>query len=134
MLKYLSISAALIAFGIAPLHAQTQQAFPQQVAVPGKAQNSGSILLLSGPTGARFTLVQSADAVWRLHAGWNAGEGANAAQSTKSVLRTAGAPADEQSVLERPLTVFVDGPTGYTFIYALDEGWKLIGRLADRSH
>jgi hypothetical protein len=42
--------------------------------------------------------------------------------------------ADNQSVLERPLTVFVDGPTGYTFIYLLDEGWRFVGQVADSNH
>jgi hypothetical protein len=31
------------------------------------------------------------------------------------------------------LTVFVDGPTGFTFMYVLDEGWKFVGRIADRA-
>jgi hypothetical protein len=26
--------------------------------------------------------------------------------------------------LNEPLTVFVDGPTGSTFMYVLDEGWN----------
>ena len=29
-------------------------------------------------------------------------------------------------------SVFVDGPTGYVFVYVLDEGWKFVGRVADQ--
>jgi len=26
----------------------------------------------------------------------------------------------------------LDGPTGNTFIYVLEEGWRFVGRVADR--
>lgn len=32
---------------------------------------------------------------------------------------------------ETPQSVFVDGPSGYVFVYVLDEGWKFVGRVAD---
>jgi hypothetical protein len=65
-----------------------------------------------------------------LQAGWNA-EGTG---SSKAVLAAVGAPpVAAQQALERPLTVFVDGPTGFTFMYVLDEGWKFVGRVADRA-
>jgi len=28
--------------------------------------------------------------------------------------------------------VFVDGPTGFTFIYVLDDGWKFVGRIVEQ--
>ena len=30
-----------------------------------------------------------------------------------------------------PLAVFVDGPTGYTFAYVQDTGWKFIGQVTN---
>jgi hypothetical protein len=36
-----------------------------------------------------------------------------------------GPPADD------PLAVFVDGPTGYTFAWIRDAGWKFVGHVAD---
>jgi hypothetical protein len=30
-----------------------------------------------------------------------------------------------------PLAVFVDGPTGYTFVYTAENGWKFVGYLSD---
>lgn len=102
-------------------------------ASPG-TQNAAPTILLSGPSGDRFTLVHSADAGWRLQAGWNAEERSKSAGLTKAVLAHVGAlPVGEQQALERPLTVFVDGPTGFTFMYVLDEGWKFVGRVADRA-
>jgi hypothetical protein len=31
-----------------------------------------------------------------------------------------------------PQSVFVDGPSGYVFVYVLDEGWRFVGSVADR--
>jgi hypothetical protein len=34
---------------------------------------------------------------------------------------------------KQPLTVFIDGPSGFTYIWVRDEGWKFVGRIAERS-
>lgn len=31
---------------------------------------------------------------------------------------------------DEPLTVFIDGPTGYTFVWVRDAGWKFVGQMA----
>ena len=90
------------------------------------------IVLLSGPGGEPSTLLYSPEAGWRLHAGWNS---ADTAVGTEASQRAAMAtqptsPPEEQPILERPLTVFLDGPTGFTYIYLLDKGWKFVGRVA----
>ncbi|HSL69291.1 MAG TPA: hypothetical protein VK864_03575 [Longimicrobiales bacterium] len=122
MLASIALSA-----GPFPARGQTIVASPE-------AHSSAPTILLSGPTGDRFTLVHSANTGWQLQAGWATQQDDNSARSTRAVLPAARAlPADEQPALERPLTVFVDGPTGYTFIYVFDEGWKFVGRIADRS-
>ena len=38
----------------------------------------------------------------------------------------------ETSGGERPMTVFIDGPTGYTYVWIRDQGWKFVGHLSDR--
>jgi hypothetical protein len=35
--------------------------------------------------------------------------------------------------VKQPLTVFIDGPSGYTYVWMRDEGWKFVGRIAGRS-
>ncbi|HEX9180561.1 MAG TPA: hypothetical protein VF859_09215 [Burkholderiales bacterium] len=32
---------------------------------------------------------------------------------------------------EAPQNVLVDGPTGYVFVYLMDEGWRFVGNVAD---
>lgn len=35
--------------------------------------------------------------------------------------------------VNEPLTVFIDGPTGYTFVWVRDAGWKFVGQMAGES-
>ncbi|SAK64061.1 hypothetical protein [Caballeronia ptereochthonis] len=42
-------------------------------------------------------------------------------------------PQKEASAAERPMTVFIDGPTGFTYVWMRDQGWKFVGKLADRN-
>ena len=103
----------------------------QAALAPAETQNGAPTIFLSGPGGDRFTLVRSADDGWRLQPGWNT-EGTG---WSKAALAASGAPpVAAQQTLERPLTVFVDGPTGFTFMYLLDEGWRFVGRVAGRAH
>lgn len=120
--------AVLAGAGIA---AGTSALFGQAALAPREAQSAAQTIFLSGPGEDRFTLVRSADDGWRLQAGWNS-EGTG---WSKAVLAAAGAPPIvAQKTLERPLSVFVDGPTGFTYMYVLDEGWKFVGRVADHAH
>jgi hypothetical protein len=39
----------------------------------------------------------------------------------------------EPSDAERPMTVFIDGPTGFTYVWTRDQGWKFVGQLSGRN-
>jgi hypothetical protein len=44
------------------------------------------------------------------------------------------APAAKEAVSgDEPLTVFIDGPSGFTYVWNRDGGWKFVGKIADRS-
>jgi hypothetical protein len=90
------------------------------------------IILLSGPRGEPSTLVYSPEGGWRLHAGWNSADTEVGTEpSIKAAMATQPALLpEERPMLERPLTVFLDGPTGFTYIYLFDKGWKFVGRIA----
>ena len=116
---------ASIAFSVG-----ASSALGQTIASPA-AQNSVPTIVLSGPKGDRMTLVHSADGGWQLQSGWATGQQDDTPRPTETVYSDVrSSEADDLPVLERPLTVFVDGPTGYTFIYLLDEGWKFVGQVA----
>ncbi len=29
------------------------------------------------------------------------------------------------------MSVFIDGPTGFTYVWVADQGWKFVGQLSD---
>lgn len=115
---------------------RTTRSFSRLVALCGLALGTwassalAQTLLLSGPDGKPSTLVYSPDGGWRMHTGWEAQAKSDAARPIKAVAMQPAQPGDGP-LSERPLTVFVDGPTGFTYIYLFDQGWKFVGRIAD---
>lgn len=81
----------------------TAGAFAQAIPANLQARSAGPTIFLKGPQGERSALSYSASAGWRLRGG----------------------PS------EQPLTVYLDGPTGFAFIYVQAEGWKFVGRIDD---
>ena len=87
-------------------------------------------ILLSGPGEEPSTLVYSLEGGWRLHAGWETADTGSELSMKPVMGAEPGLPPQERPVIEHPLTVFVDGPTGFTYIYLFDKGWKFVGRIA----
>jgi hypothetical protein len=129
---HLSWTLPLTMFASIALSAGASPALGQAIASPPAAQSSAPTIMLSTPKGDRLTLVHSPDAGWQLQGGWPSGQQDDSARPTKAMYSDVrSSEADTRPVLERPLTVFVDGPTGYTFIYLLEEGWRFVGQVAD---
>jgi hypothetical protein len=119
------------ALAAAVLAASPVLAHGQFAATPGKAQSAPLTLLLSGPTGEHSSLVYSANSGWRMQRGWNVKADVAESRLTSAALPVAPEPPAEAPALARPLTVFLDGPTGFTFVYVADEGWKFVGQIAN---
>jgi hypothetical protein len=86
-------------------------------------------LYVQSPAGKAFRLVFSPSDGWRAPDGWGSAERATSAVRYAGPL-TADGPADPAAA--NPLTVFVDGPTGYVFAWIPEVGWKFVGHLGDR--
>ena len=41
-------------------------------------------------------------------------------------------PAKEATPADEPLTVFIDGPSGFTFVWDREGGWKFVGKIVDK--
>ena len=95
----------------------TPGAFAQGDPANPLAPGAAPTIFLDGPRGERTTLTYSPNAGWFLRAGWQAEDRSTTARSR-----------------EQPLTVFLDGPSGYAFIYLAAEGWKFVGRIYDPGH
>ena len=56
------------------------------------------------------------------------------AGSDPAVIRVAdAAPLGAALPPAEPLTIFVDGPTGYTFVWSRDGGWKFAGEMTGKA-
>jgi hypothetical protein len=92
-------------------------------------------LYLEDASGNAFRLVRVEGSGWKYADGWEAFE-----SRAKTLLqevkyepsRAAEQPTAETSNVGEPLTVFIDGPSGFTFVYNHEGGWKFVGKLADR--
>jgi hypothetical protein len=59
-----------------------------------------------------------------------------AAEDTTSVASNALSPvspafAESRAPRVDPMTVFIDGPTGYAYVWTPDAGWKFVGSISD---
>jgi hypothetical protein len=89
--------------------------------------NSPLTLLIQPPVGStvRLTYVP-AD-------GWKLDTPDAARKATHGRVTPVGTSRHEESHSKsEPMTVFIDGPSGYTYIWIQDQGWKFAGRITDR--
>ncbi|HEX7043016.1 MAG TPA: hypothetical protein VF203_00240 [Burkholderiales bacterium] len=74
-----------------------------------------------------------AQLTYRVGAGWTLEERARAA--TPGFTRVSSSqPQPEAVEVDRPMTVFIDGPTGYTYVWRLGDGWKFVGSVSERKY
>ncbi|MGF6754434.1 hypothetical protein [Paraburkholderia sp. GAS334] len=84
-------------------------------------------LLVQPPAGNTLRLTYLPAAGWKLDTP-DATPRANQARVTP-----VGSPRHEENRgISEPMTVFIDGPTGYTYLWIQDQGWKFAGRITDR--
>jgi hypothetical protein len=90
-------------------------------------------LFLEDADGNAFQLVYVGGCGWKYVAGGKSADSDNNLAFRKmefSWVATAQAETMATSS-EDPLAVFVDGPTGYTFIWTAGTGWKFVGHITE---
>ncbi|CDY79237.1 hypothetical protein BGLT_01932 [Caballeronia glathei] len=90
------------------------------------AEDAPLTLNLEAPSGGTVQLV------YRERDGWSFGGAAVQPQRVATSLPAARATPDEGAEADKPLTVFIDGPTGYTYVWVADQGWKFVGKVTQR--
>lgn len=114
----------------------TEQVTPAAtIAQPrGTGRGSPLTLYLEDASGNAFRLVHVQDTGWKYAEGWKSQDrGAWLFRTTAFGSKTP-APAAKATVpVDEPLTVFIDGPSGFTYVWNRDDGWKFVGKIADRS-
>ncbi len=92
-------------------------------------------LYLDAPAGQPLRLVHVPGVGWKYAAGWKSTAPTDDSMRLKTAVSslTTALSTDAPVPVEEPLTVFIDGPTGYTYAWIHDQGWKFVGRLTDRN-
>jgi hypothetical protein len=100
----------------------------------GAGRGAPLTLYMEDVNGNAFRLVHVQDAGWKYAEGWKSPDrGAWLFRTTAFGSKTP-APATKAAVPDdEPLTVFIDGPSGFTYVWNRDDGWKFVGKIADRS-
>jgi hypothetical protein len=83
-------------------------------------------LVVQPPEGSTVELIYVPDNGWTLD-----DRDASRKRAEGRVTPAVASQQKEDAVANRPLTVFIDGPTGYTYVWIRDEGWKFVGRITD---
>ena len=95
-------------------------------------QGSPLTLYLEDTNGNAFRLIQVPGAPWKFAEGWkSSGRDNSAFQRTEFAASSRTTSSDAGVAYGDPLTVFIDGPSGFTFVWNQDEGWKFVGKIAD---
>lgn len=116
-------------------HAGTAQATPATAAAEPRRGGRASPLTLyvEDPNGKALALVYVEGT------GWKYGAPESRDNAGKSLLRkiafwstTPATPARHAALRGEALTVFIDGPSGFTYVWTQDGGWKFVGTLTER--
>jgi hypothetical protein len=82
-------------------------------------------MLVEDPAGNRVRLTHVPGSGWKYESDKRA-----ASPLRKTALQSAAAaPSDGDA--STSLTVFIDGPSGFTYVWNRDKGWTFIGKLVD---
>lgn len=84
-------------------------------------------LLVQSPGGSTLRLTYIQDDGWKLD------DRDVSLERTEGRVTPTAASQQEDGIANRPLTVFIDGPTGYTYVWIRDHGWKFVGRITDQT-
>jgi hypothetical protein len=95
----------------------------------GVRRGSPLTLYVEGPSGNAFRLVHVQGTGWKYAEGDRQSNGLfrKIAFGSTTPPRAANAAIPDGE----PLTVFIDGPSGFTYVWNRDEGWKFVGKIAD---
>ncbi|MEX3934317.1 hypothetical protein AB4Y32_21395 [Paraburkholderia phymatum] len=95
------------------------------------AGNGQLTLLVQSPTGSAVRLTYAANDGWSANPAATTAEQVSERVGPVDVSHSTEDPGFEQSP-SKPLTVFIDGPTGFTYMWSQERGWKFVGRLTER--
>ena len=119
---------------IADLTEAPQPALAPAIAEPRRSgPGSPPTLYMEDINGNAFRLIHVQGTGWKYAEGWKSPDSAAASLFRKVVSRSTppARPAKEAVPADEPLTVFIDGPSGFTFVWCREGGWRYVGMIVD---
>ena len=119
---------------VASLTEGSQFALAPAIADPRRAARGSPLTLyMEDSDGNAFRLVHVQGTGWRYAEGWKSPNSADASLPHKVALKstTSAPPAKGATPDDEPLTVFIDGPSGFTFVWCREGGWRYVGVIVD---
>jgi hypothetical protein len=90
-------------------------------------------LFVADPEGNAFRLIHVDGAGWKYASGWPASTEKRSPLRKVALGESEGPqPKAAEIPADAPLTVFIDGPSGFTYVWSQDGGWTFVGKLATR--
>jgi hypothetical protein len=132
-----TLLAALTGLAFAAITQVSYAAYETQAAgLEPRHDGRGSPLTLymEDPSGNAFRLVRIEGSGWKYAEGWKSPNRAGNSLFRKMAFwSTTPAPVVKETLTnDEPLTVFIDGPSGFTFVWNRDGGWKFVGTITDK--
>ncbi|HWT38882.1 MAG TPA: hypothetical protein VN289_21520 [Paraburkholderia sp.] len=119
-----SLTAALTVAGSSGFAAGSAEVGPAVATAASSARNPLTLMIQS-PAGGAVRLTYVPDD------GWKADPAVTVEKAAVSVPQPDVDPALDEAT-RKPMTVFIDGPTGFTYFWSREHGWRFVGRLTDR--
>lgn len=118
--------AATVTGGFCSYAKPTRAAVTDSGPLPSEMQTASNrwllTLFIEAPAGNTFQLAYFPTEGWKF-----------VPQPIQAALIPIAMPSpDESSVVEEPLAVFIDGPTGATFVWMRDARWEFVGCVTNR--
>ena len=107
---------------------------PNAIQEPRRAANASPLTLyVEDPSGNAFRLIHIEGTGWKYAEGWNPSDHAGQSLLRRMAFWSTGPTAStKQAIGEEPLTVLIDGPSGFTFVWNRDDGWKFVGKITEK--
>ena len=124
-------ATAAVTYGAPPSDANAQVAKPAVLALaePRAAERPTSTaplsMLVEDPAGNRMRLTHVPGSGWKYDS-----DKQTASPLRKTALQTLPRASSDPDG-SASLTVFIDGPSGFTYVWNRDHGWTFIGKLVD---
>jgi hypothetical protein len=116
--------------------AENVQVTPSNTIDEPRRAGRGSPLTLyvEDSSGNAFRLIHIEGTGWKYAEGWKTSDhGGKSLFRKMAFWSTTATPPVKQTVADdEPLTVFIDGPSGFTFVWNRNDGWKFVGKISNK--